>query len=152
MTDTMTPFTMAWGALPGDDEGQYQAKINSADDLTTTWDKIHTAAARAGLVQQVDAMTRGRTITPYGEADPLIQVLIGHPDRSSLIWHEAEDSYLATEAGLAPLSEPIIYDRGGQTDEMDPGEVLITPATAQRILSAFLKTGARPRDVAWEPL
>jgi hypothetical protein len=147
MNTAPTPVTLAWGALPGG--GQHQIKVATTEELTAALDHIHAEVLARGLAQQVDAMTQGRTITPYGEPDPLVQVLLGHPDRGSVRWNEGDDCFQAIDPDLPPLPEPIIYDNGGAADPMDPEYTRLSPASTRQILNAFLLTGKRPTDVTW---
>ena len=84
--------------------------------------------------------------------DPLIQFMVGHPQRGSLRWLGAEACFQAIEPDLPPLAEEIIYDNGGAADPMDPEDTRLTPATVRRILLAYLHTGSRPQDITWIPL
>lgn len=151
MSTSAIPLNLVWGALPRG-RGQHEATLTSSQELNALLERIHTEFLARGLAQQIDAWPGNWKVTDPGLPNPFIQFLLGHPERGSVLWHEGENSFQATDITLPALPEAIIYDNGGAADPMDPQATRITPATVRHILTTYIATGHRPQDITWTTL
>jgi hypothetical protein len=148
MTTAATPLNLVWGALPRN-AGQHQANISTREELHAVLARIHADALARDLAQQVDVWAGSWKVGDPDLPDPLIQFLLGDPHRASLRWLSEQGAFRAVTPDLAPLPEPIRYDRGGTADDMEPEDTRLTPATVQHILDVYLQTGSRTQDITW---
>ena len=169
----MPEVTLAWGSLPDTDElddhldnhlvddqvapsnvdlGQPYVTVDTTEDLDRILHAIHLEAAQRDLPQQVDIWA-GSWPPPHDQAqeppDPMLQVLVGHPDRGSVLWLGPTDCWVAVEPTLPPPAQPLLYDRGGQGDELPPDYARLQPATVTDVLHTFLTNGQRSDRVTW---
>lgn len=152
-TTSVTSLTCAWGNASGTTgSGQHEAMTGTGDEVARLIERVGVEARDRGVAEQVNVWAgrwnRGDPEPP----NPLIQVLVGHPDRASIVWHEVEHSYQAVDDDLPPLAEDITYERGGQADAMPPEATRVHPATVTQVLTTFLATGTRATDVTWTDL
>jgi hypothetical protein len=143
-------LSLAWG-VAGDGE-PHTAFASSADGLARLLGNIHTNAVNEGLPQLVEVRGYDWPIEAPQLSGPRIRALVGHPERGSILWHEADQGWTATEALLAPLPEPFRYADRSETQQMETAWSRITPTDVLRVLTAYLSTGQRFDEVDWVPV
>jgi Immunity protein Imm1 len=115
------------------------------DDLDSVLDSIELSAMQGECIYQVDLFP-----ADLRSGDPLmIQFLIGHPDRSSLLWHDDGATSFAVEGRMALLDYILHCERLGSRDDVEPNLTMVTPATVRNILILFVLTNERPENVVW---
>lgn len=136
-------FLVAWGGA--EDDAQEVQRAASMEELDSVLDSIELSAMQGECIYQVDLC-----LTYIGADDPImIQFLIGHPERSSLIWHEDGTTMIAVEEAITPLGDPLRCQRAGRSDYIEPNLTMITPATVRDTLSIFVLTHRRPDNLNW---
>lgn len=138
-------------ALAGLD-AQYHAQVHDVDELRALLARVHLDCLDSGVAQQIDVWAGSWHPDEDDLPDPLIQALVGNPDRGSVLWHEPDRSWIASHSSLPILPGAIRYDRGGQGDDLDPAHARLTPADVPDVLSHFLTTGERSPHLAWLPM
>lgn len=136
-------FYVAWG---GDGDGvQHEVFVDNVDQLERLLDDIELAAIQAQCVYQVDLW-----LAQMKAQDPiLLQFLIGHPQRSSLLWHEDGTTMIAAVKLVQPISEGIACKRYSVTKIMDPELTMITPSAVRDALVLYLLTHSQPDFLLW---
>ena len=134
---------IAWG---GNREGlRHEAHIASLEDLDVVLDTIELSAMRADCVYQVDL-----TLANLSLGDPImLQFLIGHSVRSSLLWHEDGQTMIAVAEDISEPVEGIVYERYHYREEIEPSCTMITPSLLRDALSLYLMTDSRPECLRW---
>jgi len=82
---------------------------------------------------------------------PALQIGVGHPDRSFVLWLGPEGG-IGVEAGVAPWPDgapDIGFDYGGDAVFAGPYRARVTPAVAREAAREFVRTGRRPTFVEW---
>ena len=93
---------------------RHKERITSLDQLDFALDEIELSAMQAGSIYQVDLW-----LAELKVGDPLmIQFLIGHPERSSLLWHEDSSTTFAVQNEVYPPAESLVCKRFGETEEV----------------------------------
>lgn len=85
-----------------------------------------------------------------GRPDGGVQVGVGHPDRSFVLYFGEPDGGYAVEPGIAPWSCEIEFSYGGQLTGYEPAETRITPERAIALVREVIATDGRPTGVAWD--
>lgn len=90
--------------------------------------------------------------SPWDEPLPAaLQVGVGHPDRSFVLWLGPEGG-IGVEADALPWpvgAADIAFDYGGDAVFAGPGRARVTPATARQAAREFVSTGQRPTCLQW---
>ncbi|WP_018253010.1 Imm1 family immunity protein [Salinispora mooreana] len=82
---------------------------------------------------------------------PALQIGVGHPDRSFVLWLGPEGG-IGVEAGAPPWPDgtpDIAFDYGGDAVFAGPDRARVTPDTARQAAREFVRTGQRPTCVQW---
>lgn len=134
-------------AWDGPDKGlRHEERITSLDQLDSTLDSIELSAIQAGCIYQVDLQ-----LTYIEIGDPiLIQFLIGHPKRSSLLWHEDGTTMFAIQDHLSRLTENLVCRRFGRTGNVEPQFTMIASSVVRDVLSLYLLFNRRPDSINWK--
>jgi hypothetical protein len=91
------------------------------------------------------------TVTPADGLGPLpqgIQIGVGHPERSFVLWHGVDGGYgyqPELEQGPAGLR----FDQGGQPIYPEPDDLRVLPSRAREAAREYVRTGKRPVCVQW---
>lgn len=140
--------TVAWGSTR---PGRHTVTVSSVADLDDVLSRIERDARATGLPHQVDVWA-GHWASGEPTPDPFVQALLGHPERGSVIWHQAGDVEIAVDPTVPALTRAITYDRSGQADELDPEWARLTSTQARGMLTQYIANGERPsHGVAWIP-
>jgi len=86
-----------------------------------------------------------------GPLPPALQIGVGHPDRSFVLWLGPEGG-VEVEAGAPPWpsgAPDIAFGYGGDAVFAGPARARVTPATARQAAREFVRTGQRPTCVQW---
>ncbi|MFY1673863.1 Imm1 family immunity protein [Plantactinospora sp. WMMB334] len=90
--------------------------------------------------------------SPWDEPQPpALQIGVGHPDRSFVLWLGPEGGIgVEADAPSWPSGAPdIAFDYGGDAVFAGPTRARVTPATARQAAREFVRTGQRPTCVQW---
>jgi hypothetical protein len=137
-------FVVAWGGTK--DSQREEHRVTSVDELDFVLDSIELSAMQYDCIYQVDLW-----LTHISSDDPiLIQFLIGHSERSSLLWHEDGTTLIAVQEQVTPSSEGLRCERFGIPDYIDPGFTMISPAAVRDALSLFVLVNKRPDISRWK--
>lgn len=124
---------------------RHQERITSLEQLDSVLDSIELSALVAGCVYQVDLRLSRITI-----GDPImIQFLIGHPERSSLLWHEDGTTQFAVQDNISCLKESLMYKRFGNTNYSEPQFTMISYSVVRDALTLYLLLDRRPESINW---
>lgn len=124
---------------------RHKARITSLDQLDFALDEIELSAMQAGCIYQVDLW-----LAELKVGDPLmIQFPIGHPERSSLLWHEDGSTTFAVQNEVYPPTESLTCRRFGETEEIEPQFAMVDPVAVRSILALYLMLDQRPDIVNW---
>lgn len=135
--------SLVWGR--GDDYTREEQRVASIEDFDAALEFIELSAMQGECIYQVDLYP-----TDWRAGDPImIQFLIGHPERSSLLWHEDGTTLVAVEERITLLSYSLQSERSGDRDDIEPDRTMVTPATVRNSLSLFILTNERPENVIW---
>jgi hypothetical protein len=136
-------FHIAWGY---DEDGvRHEVFVSSVDQLEQVLDEIELAAIQAQHIYEVDLW-----LAHIASDDPiLVQFLVGHPDRSSLLWHEDGGTKFAVAGRVERTSEGISCRRFGDTKIVDPGLTMITPSEVRDALVLYFLSNSRPEFLMW---
>jgi hypothetical protein len=135
-----------FAAWDGTEDGlRHEERITSLDQLDSVLDSIELSAMQTGCIYQVDLW-----LTYINIGDPImIQFLIGHPERSSLLWHEDGTTMIAVQDHIGRLTESLVCKRFGETDDIEPQFTMIGSAAVRDTLSLYLLLNRRPDTVNW---
>lgn len=126
--------------------GLTAAQVTDVEDLDDVIDQIEWSALAASISLQVDMWS-----PLVGPGDPiLIQFLVGHAHRSSLLWHYDGSSDVAIDPRLEAWSIGLDYARVDGLYAMEPTCTQINPATVHDALTLYLLTNQRPDSLTWE--
>jgi hypothetical protein len=115
------------------------------DALDSTLDAIELSAMLAGCVYEVDMW-----LAEIKVDDPiLIQFIIGHSDRSSLLWHEDGTTMIAVAEHMVQLGASIRCERPAGYTEKEPRLTMVSPSQVRDALSVYLLCDRRPDLVGW---
>jgi hypothetical protein len=132
--------TLVWGA----NRTAHKVDVRDCDQLDEALDTIELAAILDSTAFQVDLHPRD-----LSAGDPiLVQFLVGHPARSSLLWHEDGAGWVATME-LSPLSQQICGRRPGGEIGLDPELTLVTEPVVRQAVTLYLMTNTRPSSLHW---
>ena len=129
-------FTLHWGL-------RNSARIRCVDDLDTLLAMLATVPGRYGAAHAVDLL-------PAGAVDGGLQLGVGHPHRAFVLALDAAGGY-AVEPGLEPWPEPIPFDCGHEVLDFKPAWTRVGPATAIMAAREYVRTGARPAWLWFDP-
>lgn len=130
-----------WGAS----NDQHKIHIVRLEQLEATLDSIELSSILNKCIYEVDLQ-----LADIRMDDPiLIQFLIGHPDRSSLLWHEDGVTMIAIEQTIPYLLGGIKCERLHDSRIVDPEYTRISPPAVREALSSYLLTGHRPDFLDW---
>lgn len=134
---------LAWG---GDKDSRREVQlVTSLEELDSALDAIELSAMQDDCIYQVDLWLRHINI-----GDPaLMQFLIGHPERSSLLWHEHGTTLIATQQHIAPCSDGLRCKRFGKNICVEPELTRVGPIVVRETLCLFVLTNRRPDVVNW---
>jgi hypothetical protein len=134
---------LAWGSRKGIPRNEM--RVSNAEELDTALDEIECLAMLDSCVYQVDL-----TLVSLSIDDPLmIQFLIGHPARSSLMWHYDGITMIAVVSQLPLFAESIEYEHQSVIGRMNPEYTIISPSLVREALSVYLIANCRPRGLQW---
>ncbi|WJK33354.1 Imm1 family immunity protein [Solwaraspora sp. WMMA2065] len=85
-----------------------------------------------------------------GRPDGGVQVGVGHPDRSFVLYFGEPAGGYAVEPGIEPWSCEIEFGYGGQPTSYHPAETRITPDVAFVLVRQLIATDNRPTGVTWD--
>lgn len=85
-----------------------------------------------------------------GRPDGGVQVGLGHPHRSFVLYFGEPDGGYAVEPGVDPWDSDIEFSYGGQATEYHPTETRITPTCAFEVVRQLVATDQRPSCVEWD--
>lgn len=71
----------------------------------------------------------------------MIQFLIGHPKRSSLLWHEHGITMVAVQGHITPLDSTFRCERFGERTDIERELTMISPGAMRDTLSLFVLSG-----------
>jgi hypothetical protein len=115
------------------------------EDFDSALDSVELSAMQGECIYQVDLfpadVNRGFPI--------MIQFLIGHLERSSLLWHEDGRTLIAVEKHVAPLTYTLQCERFAGREDVEPNLTMVTPAIMRDSLTLFFLTNERPEIVTW---
>jgi hypothetical protein len=78
----------------------------------------------------------------------VLQILLGHPDASFLIWN-IDNETIEASVGTRPATGVVAFNYGGsRTDAYD--DTLIDINAARDAAREFLGTGRRPTSIGWK--
>jgi len=140
----MDRYTVAWGYDENADTGQFTAEVGTVAELDAVLDRI-VAEAAANRPQLLDIYPSDWS----GLVPPGLQLGFGHPERATIVYADAEGSAYAFEPTLADWPEPISFEYGGQTSEVEPQRTRMTPKAGRQAARAYVETGGRPTCVEW---
>ncbi|HXT93288.1 MAG TPA: Imm1 family immunity protein [Trebonia sp.] len=136
-------FYVSWG----DDENgvRHEVFVKALDEFEQVLDEIELAAIQAQCVYEVD-LWLGKIMAE----DPiLVQFLVGHPKRSSLLWHDDGLTMFATGKLGDRISGGITCKRFSSTRIVAPDLMMITPSEVRDALILYLLTNSRPEFLRW---
>ncbi len=124
---------------------RHEERIASLGQLESVLDSVELWSMQSGCIFCVDLW-----LTHIGIGDPiLIQFLVGHPERSSLLWHEDGATMFGVQDHISCLSENLTCKRFGQNEYIEPQFTMIGYAAVRDILSLYLLLDRRPDTVNW---
>ena len=85
-----------------------------------------------------------------GKPDGGVQVGIGHPGRSFVLYFGHPEGGYAVEPGVSLWDGDIEFSYGGQATEHHPAETRITPVRAFEVVRQLIATDERPTCVEWD--
>lgn len=134
---------VAWDGI--DDGSRHEERIASLDQLESVLDTIELLSMQSGCAYHVDLW-----LTHISVGDPiLIQFLVGHPERSSLLWHEDGATMFAVQDQVNRLTENLTCKRFSQDEYIEPQFTMIDYAAARDTLCLYLLLDRRPDTVNW---
>jgi hypothetical protein len=134
---------VAWDGI--EDGSRREERIASLDQLEAVLGTIELMSMQSGYIYQIDLR-----LAQISVGDPiLIQFLVGHPERSSLLWHEDGVTMLAVQSQRNRLRESLSCKRFGHNEYVDPQFTMIDYAAVRDILSLYLLLDRRPDTVNW---
>jgi hypothetical protein len=134
---------VAWDGI--EDGSRREEEIASLDQLESVLDTIELLSMQSGSIYHVDLR-----LTRISAGDPtLIQFLVGHPERSSLLWHEDGAALFAVQGQMNRLCEDLTCRRYGHDEYIEPQFTMIDYAAVRATLSLYLLLGCRPDAVNW---
>jgi hypothetical protein len=130
----MTTYEVTW-------LGTGHARLDSPDEVDAMLTPLH----EAGQPVVVDVFRYH-----HGKPAGGVQVGLGHPDRSFVLYFGHPEGGYAVEPGVPPWDGDIEFSYGGQVTEYHPAETRITPALAFEVVRELVGTDARPTRVDWD--
>jgi hypothetical protein len=125
--------------------------VATTDDLDAVLDEI-TATGVPTSVGIYPPDELDKAASPWDDPPKsAIEVGIGHPDRSFIIWL-GPDGGIATDPTAPPwptTTADIAFDYGGDLVFCGPDRAAVTPETARTVAREYVRTGTRPRAVIW---
>jgi hypothetical protein len=140
----MGRYTVTWGYDENADTGQFTTEVSTIEELDAVLDRV--AAEAAASPQLLDIYPAGWS----GLVPPGLQLGIGHPDRATVVYADADGSAYGFDPALPEWPEPISFDYGGQWTELDPKRTRVTPEAARQAAREYVEVGERPTSVEWE--
>ena len=134
---------IAWDGIG--DILRHEERIADVDQLESVLDTIELRSIQNGYIFYVDLW-----LTHIGIDDPiLIQFLVGHPERSSLLWHEDGATMFGVQSNISGLPGKLACRRFGQNEYIEPKFTMIGYAAVRDTLSLYLLLDRRPDTVNW---
>lgn len=110
------------------------------DKATATGDQYGIQIALGSIADEAE-----RTFEDWR---PVLQIGVGHPERSFLVWY-GEPFGWACEPDLLALAETLVFNCGGEAEERSPSATRVGAETAREAARQFIRTGTRPANVEW---
>jgi hypothetical protein len=129
-------YTAFWGM-------DNSARIYDQADLRRLFGFLTSVRGRGGAPQAVDLL-------PAGVEEGGIQLGVGHPERAFVLALDATGGY-GVQSKLAPWPEPIEFDCGNEVVDFKPAWTRVTPADAIRAAHDYVRTGALPVWLTFDP-
>ncbi|MGH3402693.1 MAG: Imm1 family immunity protein [Streptosporangiaceae bacterium] len=122
--------------------------VHSCDEFDRALDTIELAAIFESAFLQVNIRLWGLVAD-----DPiLIQFLVGHSKRSSLLWHEDGSSWAAAMEEMQPLAERICCHNPAGPTYLEPELTLVTQTLVREAMAVYFMTGSRPESLSWHEM
>lgn len=132
---------VAWGLDETLPERQPRVPASTIVELDEVLDRI-AAAPEPTAVDIIPADI------PPGERR-LLQIGLGHPQRSFVFYLGAPAGGYARESGVPEWDEEIVFDHGGEPTEYLPEWTRVTPMAAREAAREYLRTGTRLTLLGW---
>ena len=134
---------VSWGRAKG--LGRYEECVTDVDVLDYVLDGIELSSILAGCIYEVDLW-----LSDIRAGDPLLlQFVIGHALRSSLLWHEDGLTLIAVAEQVDRLGEAIECERPGEEGFKEPLLTMVTPSQVREALCLYLLFDRRPDSLLW---
>lgn len=139
-------FTVAWGLDESLPDRQPRVEVSSSVELDTVLDRIES--------EEEDPTSVDIFRTGHGKNGTFIQIGVGHPDHSFVVFLDAKDadpdlSATGKEPGHVPPSEPIGFDFGGEFVYCGNDRAMVSPKVTREAAHEFIRTGERPTSLEW---
>lgn len=140
----MTEYELSWGST---DPAGGTEKITTTAELDHVLDRVEQLRSTDGLPFLI-------TVTQLGSGDGVIeyglQIGVGHPHRSRLLYVGPPAGGFAYNPDTPPWDSDISFDFGGIPTEDDPNHTRLTPNLARQAARQYVDTGQRPTCVSWQ--
>jgi len=138
-------YTLHWGR-------DNARRISSVADLEGLLSFLTTVRGREGAPHGVDLM-------PAGAAGGGLQLGVGHPHRSFVVWLDADANHsivpghggYGIDDDLDPWPEPIGFDCGADVIDFKPAWTRVSPRSAIQAAREYVLTGAMPTCLRFDP-
>lgn len=128
-------YAVHWGL-------DHATRIASSADLDRLLVFLTTARGHEGAPYAID-------LVPAGDGDGGLQIGVGHPERAFVLCLRGGGYGIQPE--LDPWPEPIAFDCGHDVYDFKPAWTRVRPATAVRAAHEYIRTGALPDFLLFDP-